>query len=1446
MAAALERCWEGRSCEIPNTADAGSIGGPSEGSVPGDPCLVARKKTDEVLGGIAASDSVVSGGRLTAVLEALPWPTCVSRGNVRPEGAPYVHAFPFGMVQNYRCGLCCSRATGLWPDLASMVNRFFRQSHPEFKYTTVQLNRNYASKMHVDANNHGPSKIIAIGDYLGGELWLLDEGGDVPMRVPCVLKGYPYLRPGSTVMGRLVDCAYNWIEFDGNTPHMTMPFTGTRISIVCFTRRGWLDMPKTVWTRLEELSFHLPGPEYLSAATARDNIRVRKPKRRRNEVAVASITAEEEGGEVPEADEAETNDEMEEDEVADVRLRQEVASMRWGARAWAATFREHLGVSWGEGCIDAGRPLVLTCCKGSGAPCFAMEDLLEEAGGSFRMLAVVEPDADALAFAVKNCHPRFASATLDARDLQATGQRDSDRLAADQLSSHGDQTLEVGETKVYEDDLFVASLECATLVDRKPQHFTRSYVEDHSVAQFRKIRAHIEARRPRTVVLETTGLEHVGEAQRLAILGLVLDGKDPRDGSSWGLRSLAGFGIALVNLKPADFGLPLAGSRTHLVLVREDCGGQRAADAVVGIAAAFRCLMSGCAVQEVLFENDDPRVVETRRRARPPQGPVAAAAPATCSGYLAHPRLQRELAREARDLGIRSGEAPYTEFLRGSLQELYRDWFPEASPWQITQLNLVYERALQSGDDQEALIVDLPSRLPSQALLGRGGMLSSRSDGLLPLRRFAGGKEGDSRVGAGGGGRDSGSNAFYYSFARHRPLVGQEELLCLGFPVWRLNFDGLSSDDERVRRLAAGAPAVPVLGATLCALLAVVDFGRGRHLGASPSRLAQLLADASAVAGGDVAAGGSANATAASATAAAEAAAETAKMERMQGRAAALLNLLIRTEERVGEVDVTCGSGLGDLDQGATTIPDSSVYPSTPAQPKTNISSAADAALIADGNLSDVEEKTNSVLVKKNVAAAVMVHSPLLPSSMLTEPPPESPPPLASSMPPSFPHSSQILSHSRPQCLVACNGMTAEQVDEGPNSNDIALTTAYAAVASKEIPLTAATSGAATAFVSDANGILRIPQQAVDAEAQQSSETIPSTLVAKADTAEAPGSNEADLNPAPIVRVAPMVVSTPARVLQSSRGSMSPSRWQRAPSRLLRPKPAAPGPKRASLLPHMRAASLAHRRVLQYGSTGALLVFCSPVPALPRFGHVSSCSAALTDAAAASTSHAKLDHLGSTRLGNRGHGKSGRKVNKIIGGNNGGTVSNIRISPAVAALAVSRRGGGVQRVHDGKWHGWNDSTVSVAKPAPAATIAPRSCGNTCRRGAVDDRGVPQRRPRKRRFLQQPPSPQQHPSASLPKSLPSSPPSMKQRKLSHPVTMQAKSRSKVETVPVASPPISRKTQRSLGEAAKVKSAANEFDVGATATSLRPQPVLAPFATAKHTCKRRGLSARRGRA
>ena len=59
--------------------------------------------------------------------------------------------------------------------MAKMLVEHLRQTkqsyEKDFYNTTMQLNRNYSARLHVDKNNHGPPYIIALGEYEGGRQW---------------------------------------------------------------------------------------------------------------------------------------------------------------------------------------------------------------------------------------------------------------------------------------------------------------------------------------------------------------------------------------------------------------------------------------------------------------------------------------------------------------------------------------------------------------------------------------------------------------------------------------------------------------------------------------------------------------------------------------------------------------------------------------------------------------------------------------------------------------------------------------------------------------------------------------------------------------------------------------------------------------------------------------------------------------------------------------------------------------------------------------------------------------------------------------------------------------------------------------------------------------------------------------------------------------------------
>ena len=55
------------------------------------------------------------------------------------------------------------------------------------------------------------------------ELRIYDPDGEVDMTVTTPLKGYPHLKVGDVVKGRLFDIKHKWVKFNGHVPHATVP-----------------------------------------------------------------------------------------------------------------------------------------------------------------------------------------------------------------------------------------------------------------------------------------------------------------------------------------------------------------------------------------------------------------------------------------------------------------------------------------------------------------------------------------------------------------------------------------------------------------------------------------------------------------------------------------------------------------------------------------------------------------------------------------------------------------------------------------------------------------------------------------------------------------------------------------------------------------------------------------------------------------------------------------------------------------------------------------------------------------------------------------------------------------------------------------------------------------------------------------------------------------------
>eukprot|EP00929_Paragymnodinium_shiwhaense_P123499 TRINITY_DN9741_c0_g2_i1.p1 TRINITY_DN9741_c0_g2~~TRINITY_DN9741_c0_g2_i1.p1 ORF type:complete len:1978 (+),score=630.39 TRINITY_DN9741_c0_g2_i1:207-6140(+) len=287
---------------------------------------------------------------LFEVLSNLTWPACQSRKNVMPDGTNYIEAFPMGIVRNYCKGMCLSSSLALWPSVAKIIARMVRRSHPDFAFTTLQLNRNYCAKMHVDGNNAGPSWSMAVGPFTGGLLWTADgsDACNVAEQVPQKLKGYPDLEVGECILGRLLDTRQPKL-FNGCEPHLVTEMVGERISIVAFTLHNALELKTTdpaAWERLAtEFEFPLPDEEWLAK---HGSAKISAPARAAKKAKTAAAAQETQASREPDSDSDSVDSDDENEELHEEFGGQQPESELEKKAKWAKEIYEEAAAQGGR------------------------------------------------------------------------------------------------------------------------------------------------------------------------------------------------------------------------------------------------------------------------------------------------------------------------------------------------------------------------------------------------------------------------------------------------------------------------------------------------------------------------------------------------------------------------------------------------------------------------------------------------------------------------------------------------------------------------------------------------------------------------------------------------------------------------------------------------------------------------------------------------------------------------------------------------------------------------------------------------------------------------------------------------------------------------------------------------------------------------------------------
>ena len=131
----------------------------------------------------------------------------INKNNIKPESIIFGYRTHFG-----HHGL--SANTLKYPEFYEHLKQLMHSHDPDFKFTTITVNKNFKCLPHYDGNNVGDSYIIGLGDYKHGEI---------------------------NVEGKKYDIHNKFLTFNGSKmKHWVEPWTGgDRYTLVYYNNKNY-------------------------------------------------------------------------------------------------------------------------------------------------------------------------------------------------------------------------------------------------------------------------------------------------------------------------------------------------------------------------------------------------------------------------------------------------------------------------------------------------------------------------------------------------------------------------------------------------------------------------------------------------------------------------------------------------------------------------------------------------------------------------------------------------------------------------------------------------------------------------------------------------------------------------------------------------------------------------------------------------------------------------------------------------------------------------------------------------------------------------------------------------------------------------------------------------------------------------------------------------------
>lgn len=215
---------------------------------------VAQQEAKDVLKAVATEGRKVSDHEVLRVLRLWGFRQNETRKNVMREGQTWIYSDTLGVTTDRTGHVLLREESRLYPDFCRLLCRWLRDHVPagtsaDFRWTSININKNYAGRLHRDSNNMGPSMIKAFGDFAGGQLQYYPEDD----------KGVKLAGLGEAGAERVtINVAGGLTLFDGNRAHEVDTFAGERFSLVYFTCARFWKLPEEQREKLVACEFGFP------------------------------------------------------------------------------------------------------------------------------------------------------------------------------------------------------------------------------------------------------------------------------------------------------------------------------------------------------------------------------------------------------------------------------------------------------------------------------------------------------------------------------------------------------------------------------------------------------------------------------------------------------------------------------------------------------------------------------------------------------------------------------------------------------------------------------------------------------------------------------------------------------------------------------------------------------------------------------------------------------------------------------------------------------------------------------------------------------------------------------------------------------------------------------------------------------------------------------------